>query len=146
VSVVETAVGAVVLHDGQMLLVRRGNEPSEGTWAVPGGRVEYGETLHEAVVREVREETGVDVAVDRFLGFVERLGDAPEGGGDSPHFVILDFSAVPLEPSPVPVAGDDALEAAWFDVEDVAELELAEGLADFLIDVGVITPTRPLDL
>ena len=61
-------VGAVVVHDGQLLLVRRGQEPGKGLWSVPGGRVEAGESLAEACVREVREETGLDVVAGEVVG------------------------------------------------------------------------------
>ena len=71
----EVGVGAVAVHDGAVLLVRRGKGPAAGEWSVPGGHVEMGETLHEAIVREVLEETGLEVVVDRFLGFVERMGE-----------------------------------------------------------------------
>ena len=70
----EVGVGAVAVHDGAVLLVRRGKGPAAGEWSVPGGHVEMGETLHEAIVREVLEETALEVVVDRFLGFVERMG------------------------------------------------------------------------
>ena len=90
----EVAVGAVAVHDDRLLLVRRGRGPAAGEWSVPGGRVEHGETLHEAVVREVAEETGLEVVVTGFLGWVERIGEDPEPY----HFVILDFVVDPLDP------------------------------------------------
>ena len=88
------AVGAVAVLDGSLLLVRRGRGPAAGEWSVPGGHVELGETLHVAVVREVLEETGLEVVVDRFLGWVERIGESP----DPYHFVILDFAVTVLDP------------------------------------------------
>lgn len=101
---------------------------------MPGGHVELGEALHVAVVREVFEETGLEVVVDRFLGWVERMGDSP-----SPyHFVILDFAVTVLDPSSVPVAGDDAAEVAWVPLRELSELRLVDGLYDFLGDVGVL--------
>ena len=71
-------VGAVARRDDDLLLVRRGHGPGAGSWSIPGGHVEMGETLHEALVREVAEETGLEVVVDRFLGWVERFGVDPE--------------------------------------------------------------------
>ena len=82
----EVAVGAVCTHLEQLLLVRRGRGAAQGQWSVPGGRVEWGETLHEAVVRETFEETGLEVVVDRYLGWVERIHDPY-------HYVILDYLA-----------------------------------------------------
>ena len=130
VSAPEIAVGAVCTHLGQLLLVRRGRGPAQGEWSVPGGRVERGETLHEAVVRETYEETGLEVVVDRFLGWVERIDDAY-------HYVILDFAVTTLDPDPVPVAGDDAAEVAWVTFADVSERPLVGGLYEFLRDVEV---------
>jgi 8-oxo-dGTP diphosphatase len=127
----EVAVGAVAVRAGALLLVRRGRGPAAGEWSVPGGRVEPRETLHAAVVREVREETGLEVVVERFLGWVERIGD------DS-HFVILDFAVTVLDDSVAPVAGDDAAEVAWVPFGDLTELRLVDGLCDFLREVGVV--------
>lgn len=130
----EVAVGGVAIVDDRILLVRRGHGPAGGTWSVPGGRVEPGETLHEAVVREVAEETGLQVAVDRFLGWVERID--PDGAF---HFVILDFAVSPLDAAQAPRAGSDAAEVAWVPLADLGDLRLAPGLAEFLEDVGVLT-------
>jgi ADP-ribose pyrophosphatase YjhB (NUDIX family) len=123
-------VGAVAVRDNALLLVRRGRGPAAGEWSVPGGRVEPGETLHAAVVREVLEETGLEVVVDRFLGWVERITE-------SHHFVILDFAATPLDDA-APVAGDDAAEVAWVPLADLSDLRLVVGLYDFLNDTGVL--------
>lgn len=127
----EVAVGAVCTHADALLLVRRGRGPAAGEWSVPGGRVEWGETLHEAVVRETFEETGLEVVVDRFLGWVERLED-------SYHYVILDFAVTALDPTRVPVAGDDAAEARWVPCHEVSDLHLVGGLYDFLRDQEVL--------
>ena len=124
------AVGAVVVDHDRLLLVRRGHGPAAGQWAVPGGRVESGETLAEAVTRELREETGLDGVCGPLLGWAERIGE-------DHHFVILDFE-VTLVGDDQPVAGDDAAEAAWVELHDVAELDLAEGMAELLHDNGII--------
>jgi 8-oxo-dGTP diphosphatase len=126
----EVCVGAVVVADEALLLIRRGRGPAQGSWSVPGGRVERGETLAEAVVRELREETGLAGVCGELLGWVERIGDGY-------HFVILDFEVVLLDDAE-PRAGDDAAEAAWVPLHEVAELNLVEGLAEFLADHGVI--------
>jgi 8-oxo-dGTP diphosphatase len=135
----EVAVGAVALHEGRLLLVRRGHGPAAGSWSVPGGRVEHGESLHEAVVREVFEETGLPVAVDGFLGWVERIADEPDG----PHFVILDFAVSVLDADAPIHAGDDAAEVAWVPLEDLADLRLVPGLLDFLEESGALGDTGP---
>ena len=128
----ELCVGAVVVLDGAILLVRRGHGPAAGQWSVPGGRVEPGETLAEAVVREVAEETGLAVVCGELMGWVERI-EVPQ------HFVILDFTATPLgSADEAPRAGDDAAEASWIPLHEVADLDLVPGLAEFLADNGVI--------
>jgi ADP-ribose pyrophosphatase YjhB (NUDIX family) len=124
------AVGAVALHDGSLLLVRRGHGPAAGEWAVPGGRVERGELLAAAVVRELREETSLEGICGELLGWAERLDD-PE------HFVILDFRVTVLAHGS-PVAGDDAAEVRWVPLEEVADLNLVEGLAEALHAWGVL--------
>lgn len=126
----ELCAGAVVVYDERLLLVRRGHGPAAGEWSVPGGRVQAGETMAEAVVREVLEETGVEVVCDELVGWVERFGD-------DHHFVIFDFRARVLDPRE-PVAGDDAAEAAWVPLDDVVSLRLVEGLAEFLHQHGVL--------
>jgi 8-oxo-dGTP diphosphatase len=142
----EVCVGAVVVHDGALLLVRRGHGPAAGEWSVPGGRVEHGETLAEAVVREVAEETGLECVCGELLGWVEVLGATSavagadreaDGDGVGHHFVILDFVATVLEHG-APVAGDDAAEVAWVPLDEVAERNLVEGLAEFLHEHGML--------
>ena len=126
----ELCVGAVAVDDDRLLLVRRGREPGAGYWSVPGGRLESGETLAEAVVRELREETGVEGVCGPLLGWVERIHP-------SHHFVILDFTVDVLEPGR-PVAGDDAAEAAWVPLREVTTLGLVDGLAEFLHEHGIL--------
>ena len=123
-------VGAVAIDDGRLLLVRRGTEPGLGRWSVPGGRVEPGETIQEAVVRELLEETGVEGVCMALIGVAERIGGTF-------HHVILDYAVEVLAPAP-PTAGSDATEARWVPLHDVAELDLVEGLAEFLHEHGVI--------
>ena len=127
----QVCVGAVAVDDERLLLVRRGRPPAAGSWSVPGGRIERGETAGEAVVREVREETGLEALCGPLLGWVERIGD-------DHHFVILDFVVEVLEPID-PVPGDDAVAAAWVPLSDVAEMtDLVDGLAEFLHEHGVL--------
>jgi 8-oxo-dGTP diphosphatase len=126
----ELCVGAVAVFDDCLLLVRRATAPHTGRWTVPGGRVERGETLAEAVVRELREETGLDGLCGELLGWVERITDEF-------HFVIADFAVTVIDRTP-PVAGDDAAEVAWVPIDGVTELDLVPGLPEFLADAGVI--------
>lgn len=126
----EVCVGALAVDDGQLLLVRRGHGPAAGEWSVPGGRVEAGETLAEAVLRELREETGLEGVCGPLVGWVERIG--PDH-----HFVILDFAVTVLDPS-TPRAGGDATEAAWVPLAEVPGMRLVEGLAEFLYEHGYL--------
>jgi ADP-ribose pyrophosphatase YjhB (NUDIX family) len=128
-------VGAIALDGDRLLLVRRGQRPAAGRWSVPGGRVEAGETLAQAVVRELMEETGLEGVCDELVGWVERIGTGH-------HYVILDFRVTILSSTP-PTAGDDAELAAWFSLNDVPELPLVDGLADFLFDHGILRRVLP---
>ena len=130
-AVPQVCVGAIAVVDDRLLLVRRGHGPAAGSWSVPGGRVEAGETLAEAVVRELREETGLEGVCGAFVGWVERLGE-------DYHFVILDFAVDVLEPDSA-VAGTDAAEVAWVPLHDLGQWRLVEGLTEFLHDHGVIS-------
>ena len=127
----EFCVSAVVIDDERLLLVRRGRGRAQGSWAVPGGRVRAGELLAEAVVRELLEETGIEGVCGNLLGVIELLDD------DGPHQVVL-AHLVTLMEAVEPIAGDDAAEARWVPLVDVAELRLAPGLAEFLHDHQVI--------
>jgi 8-oxo-dGTP diphosphatase len=125
---VEVAVGAVVRRGDDILLVRRARGAAVGKWAIPGGRVEFGEALKAAVAREVFEETGLHVRVGRFLGWAERMGDDPAPY----HYVILDFAAELADPGAVARAGDDADDVAWVPVNALETYPLVAGLAEFL--------------
>jgi 8-oxo-dGTP diphosphatase len=128
----ELCVGAIAIHDGDLLLIRRGHGPAAGEWSLPGGRLEAGELVAEAVVRELREETGLEGVCGELVGWVERID--PDGAH---HFVILDFEVTVLDDA-TPVAGDDAAEAAWVPLDQVVDRRLTDGLAEFLHDQGVI--------
>jgi mutator protein MutT len=138
----EIAVGAIVVDGERILLVRRGRGPAAGLWSVPGGRVESGETLLEAVLRELLEETGLEGVVDRFVGWVERIGDDPRPY----HFVILDFLVTLLDAESTPQSGDDAAEARWVAFGDLATMRLAPGLYDFLTEHGVVPEPEPFSI
>lgn len=123
-------VGAIAVDDERLLLVRRGRGPAAGSWSVPGGRVKLGETLAEAVVRELAEETGLEGVCGALVDWVERVGA-------DHHFVIFDFLVEVLAPG-APQAGDDAAEAAWVPLGEVADLDLVDGLAELLHAHGIL--------
>lgn len=125
----DVVVGGIVVHDGALLMVKRGKEPAKGLWSVPGGSVEHGEYLAAAVRREVAEETGIDVEVGGLIGIFEVLGD--------PHYVILDFAAR-TQGKPEPRAADDADEARWVPLEEVQNLECTPRFVETLRAWGVL--------
>jgi ADP-ribose pyrophosphatase YjhB (NUDIX family) len=129
---VVACVGAVV-HDeaGRLLLVRRGHEPHRGRWTLPGGRVETGETTEQAVVREVREETGLDVHVGRVAGRVRIPAGALE-------YDVVDFACTLAGPSATPTAGDDAADVRFVDRADLDRLECTPRLVDTLCSWGLL--------
>jgi len=123
------AVGAFVLDGDRVLLIRRGRPPGEGLWSVPGGRLEPGETLAQAVAREVREETGLVVEVGPLACVVERMGD-------DYHFVILDYLARVIGGELA--AATDAAAARLVDDAELATLPTTEGLADAMTSARAI--------
>ena len=111
-------VGAVI-HDetGRMLLILRGHEPGKGLWSIPGGRIEPSESDQQALVREVREETGLEVACGRLLGAVERPGLA------GAVVEIRDYQASVLPGSPAATAADDAADVRWVTAAEADAME-----------------------
>jgi 8-oxo-dGTP diphosphatase len=129
---VVACVGAVV-HDqvGRLLLVQRGREPALGSWALPGGRVEAGESPEQAVEREVLEETGLQVRAGALVGRVCLPGVGAV-------YDVLDFVCTLVEPDAEPVAGDDAVDALFADASTLESLACSPHLVDTLRDWGVL--------
>jgi 8-oxo-dGTP diphosphatase len=125
-------VGAVI-HDAsaRILLIKRANPPAQGLWSLPGGRVEPGESAEAAVVREVREETGLHVRVTAEVGTVIR--DAAAGD----RYVIRDFRCEVIG-GDAPVAADDALDAGYFTATELADLPTSTGLVQVLREWDVL--------
>ena len=107
-------VGLVVWKGEEVLLIKRGKPPFLGEWSIPGGGLEFGETLHAAALRELDEETGVEADIVGLIDVVEVVG-APDAG----HMVLIDYAARWRAGDPRP--GDDAAEAAWFTEKDALE-------------------------
>jgi ADP-ribose pyrophosphatase YjhB (NUDIX family) len=122
-------VGAVVVSDDRVLVVRRAHEPLKGEWSLPGGAVELGESLRTAVVREVREETGLDVDVGPLVEVVDRVQRGPDGRV-AYHFVVVDYLCRPRGETR-PTSGSDADDVRWASVGELPEL----GVSPVAIDV-----------
>jgi ADP-ribose pyrophosphatase len=125
------AVGAVVFKDEHVLLVRRGQPPAEGLWAIPGGSVKIGETLQAAAEREIREETGIRIrAAEPIYTFdvIER----DKTGSIRFHYVIVDLSAEYV--SGELTAGDDAIDARWISADEINSLAVSSTTLQLLKD------------
>ena len=118
----QVAVGAVVFHENRVLLVRRGKAPAIGQWAIPGGRVELGESLARAAEREIEEETGLLVAAGDPI-YVFDMIDRDASGRIRFHYVIVDLVARYLGGSLR--HGDDAREARWVAADELADLDVS---------------------
>ena len=123
------AVGAVVFHGHRVLLIRRGQAPSDGQWALPGGSVELGETLPQAAEREVREETGITIAAGETIHVFDLI-ERDETGQVRFHYVIVDLAARYLGGKLQ--AGDDAAEARWVSADEIKQLPVSPATRQLL--------------
>lgn len=126
------AVGTIVVHDGRVLLARRGKEPAVGRWSVPGGAVHLGEELRAAARREIREECGIEVELTDVIEVIERVTRDAEDRIQY-HYVIVDYLAkwAGGEPTPSP----EALEVRWVPPEDFPRYEMTRGSAEVILRV-----------
>ena len=129
------AVGGVVRRAGRVLLVRRGQAPSLGEWAIPGGSVELGESLVQAVEREIREETGLVVKAGPVCHVFEDIRYDPDGEVRF-HYVIVDLLAEYLSGDPVPAT--DAAAVAWLGPDDLAALPVNRNTLKLLGKLGFV--------
>ena len=123
-------VGAVIVQDGSLLIVKRGVEPGKGKWSIPGGAVDLGEEVREAVMREAKEECGLDIEIidDRPMDAVDGITVDKEGRLKY-HYILLQFLAHPkggiLKPS------SDVLDAKWVPLEEVEKYDLTRTFRAF---------------
>lgn len=122
-------VGAVVFRRNRILLVKRNQPPGEGLWAIPGGRLELGETLQKAAEREVREETGVIIRA-RNPVYTFDIVERDDQGRIRFHYVIVDLLADYINGEPNP--GSDVSEARWIDHQELDELPISKSTRTFL--------------
>ncbi|SRR5579862_2342071 len=122
-------VGAIIINQDRVVLVKRGHPPLEGEWSIPGGVLEVGETLREAAKREALEETGLVVEPTDLLGVYDRvLRDADER--TLYHYVLIDFLCRQVSGEPVPAG--DAVDARWFTRSEAEALPLAKDTAEVI--------------
>lgn len=129
------SVSAIAIYDDQILMIRRGHGPAQGKWSVPGGKVRFGETLAEALVRELLEETGLQGICGEFVGICEKIDDED-------HYVIIAHLAELIDEYEDPIAGDDAQEVRWIATSELSDYDIVDGLLEFLHDnelVEIIT-------
>ena len=122
-------VGAVIVDEGRVVLVKRAHSPMLGEWSIPGGALELGETVREAVIREAREETGLDVEPVALVGVFDRVIQ-DETGSVLYHYVLVDYYCRRVAGELC--AGSDCDAAQWFSPEEVAEIPLPEDTAEAL--------------
>ena len=122
-------IGAIIIADGRVALIKRGKPPLLGEWSIPGGMLELGETLRRGAEREAREETGLTVRATELLGVFERIVPDAEQR-TSYHYVLVDFLCEVV--SGELRAGGDAADARWFTPGEVAALPLPEDTASVI--------------
>jgi 8-oxo-dGTP diphosphatase len=120
----QLAVSAIIFRNGEVLLVRRARSPGKGFYSLPGGRVEFGESLQTALHREVREETGLKIEIAGLAGWREVLPGASGGG----HYVIMSFAA--RWAGNEPVLNEEHDDFKWLKPEDFGDLKLTGGLVE----------------
>lgn len=123
------AVSAAIFRDGKVLLTRRARSPAKGFYSLPGGRVEFGESLHQALSREVNEETGLEIEIVSLAGWREVLPGAPGAG----HYLIMSFAARWVAKEPV--LNDELDDYRWIDPDALSSLgniKLTGGLEEII--------------
>jgi mutator protein MutT len=122
-------VGAVVLHGDRVLIVKRGHPPLEGEWSLPGGTVEVGETLEAALVREILEETGLEVAVGAVVEVLDRIQYSDDGRIEY-HFVLVDYVCTVAAGELAPAS--DAADARWVSAEEFPAYRLTHKVLEVI--------------
>lgn len=121
-------IGVVIVKDAQIVLIKRRNEPGRGKWSIPGGIVELGESIHQTVIREAKEETCLDVTAPRLIDIVDNM-EFDENGKVKYHYVIVDF-LVRVVGGDI-AAASDAEEIRWVKFDEVENYVLTSSFRDF---------------
>lgn len=122
--------GAIIIQDSRVLLVKRNHPPIQGQWSIPGGVLEVGELVRDAVVREAREETGLVVEAGELLGVFDRILRHADGRVQY-HYLLVDFLCRPVAGELC--AASDAADVRWFTREELPELKLAEDTLEVIL-------------
>jgi ADP-ribose pyrophosphatase len=122
-------VGAIVIKDDKVLLIKRGIPPSKGLWAIPGGHIELGETLQETAEREILEETGIVIKARKPI-YTFDLIERDDAGRIRFHYIVVDLEGEYV--SGEPQGSDDALEARWFTWEEIKQLPVSQNTINLL--------------
>ncbi len=125
-------VGAIVIKDDKVLLVKRGIPPSKGLWAIPGGHIELGETLQETAEREILEETGIVIKARKPI-YTFDLIERDDAGRIRFHYIVVDLEGEYV--SGEPQGSDDALEARWLTWEEIEQLPVSQNTINLLKDI-----------
>ena len=128
-------MGAVVIHDQRVLLVKRKNPPAQGQWTIPGGRVQWGETLQTATEREIAEETGIIIQSKEPIYTFDQIVHNDDGEVRF-HYVIVDLAADYMGGSVIP--GDDAMDAAWFEANQLQSYNINHKTLKLLTRIGFL--------
>ena len=128
----QLAVSAAIFRDGKVLLVRRARSPGKGFYSLPGGRVEFGETLHAALHREVDEETALRIEIVGLAGWREVLPGTAGGG----HYLIMSFAARWI--SGEPVLNDELDDFRWLKPDAIGDLKVTGGLQEVIEAAGAL--------
>ncbi|PZA09884.1 NUDIX hydrolase [Rhodopseudomonas palustris] len=132
----QLAVSAAIFRDGRLLLARRARAPAKGLYSLPGGRVEFGETLEQAVAREVAEETALSIEI---VGLAGRREVVPSPASAAGHYVIMVFAA--RWAGGEPQLNEELEDARWIDPADLATFSTTEGLAELVADARALIGT-----
>ncbi len=130
------AVSAIIIEDGSVLLIKRAFEPARGKWSAPGGSVEFGETLVDAVKRETLEETGLEIEVSGLAGVSDVIVSGNGSGKITHHYVLISFFAKVVGGELK--ASSDAEDARWVALSDIRNWDVTKTLINRLVENGLI--------
>ena len=133
------AVGAVLKKGGRVLLVKRRFDPGKGKWSIPGGLVELGERVKDAVKREIYEEVGLEIKLIKLIDVIDNI-TRDEDGRIRYHYILVDYLAVPTKG--VPRRNKEVLDLGWFTPEEAAKLNLTKTSRHLLRKIGFLKPKK----